>query len=57
MPLPNKPPKYDGPFEDQEEEDAALLRYMRLRQREAELRSEADEEEKKKKKKLLPFVD
>lgn len=53
-----EPVKYEGPYENQEEEDAAYLRYRRLRDR---AKAEADEADKKnkdeKRKKLLPVVE
>lgn len=52
--------RYNGPFDSQEDEDAAYERYATLRAREASARreqEEEEEEEKKKKKKLLPIVD
>ena len=44
-------PKYDGPFESQEEEDANYRRYTRLKERERAEREAAEEEERKTKKK------
>lgn len=60
MPLPKKeePPKYEGPFDDQDEEDAAYSRYTRLRERRAAEKKALEEEEKGKKRgKLLPIVE
>lgn len=51
-------PKYDGPFETQEEEDAALARYERVRTRAKEKAELAEAEKNKtKKSKLLPIVE
>lgn len=50
--------KYDGPFESQEEEDAALKRSERIRERiAAKAKAEADADKAKKKKGDLPVVD
>jgi hypothetical protein len=51
--------KYEGPFESQEQEDAAYKRWATLRAREraeAEV-AEKDSADKKKKGKLLPVVE
>lgn len=54
-------PKYEGPFESQEEEDAALARYERVRKRAADKKAVEDQaaetERKKKKGNLLPIVE
>lgn len=54
-------PKYEGPFESQEEEDLAFQRAERIRQRRiaAEQADEAErkKKEKEKKKDLLPLVE
>lgn len=54
-------PKYEGPFESQEEEDAAVARYERVRKIAADKKAAADlaeeAERKKKKGKLLPIVE
>lgn len=56
--MPDPTPKYEGPYESQEEEDLAYKRYQKLR---ARARAEKDEAEKKdkdeKRKKLLPVVE
>lgn len=51
-------PKYDGPFESQEEEDAALKRSERIRERiAAAAKAKVEEDKAKKKKGDLPIVD
>lgn len=56
MPKPVVAKTYDGPWDSQEDEDAAYKKYAVLRAREAAIRADEDEE-KKKKRKLLPFVE
>jgi len=56
------PKKYDGPYEDQDTEDAAYKKWQRLREREkaddkAAAAAAAEEEKKKKGKGGLPVVD
>jgi hypothetical protein len=58
MNMPNDPPKYEGPFEDEESENAAYKRWKRLRDREEADKATAEAEAKKNKKKGgLPIVE
>lgn len=51
-------PKYDGPFESQEEEDAAYRKSTRIQERRAaEAKAKADEDKKNKKKGDLPIIE